>query len=106
LSPENPTTLDALITAMQGDSLPPEQLFSFIVALEQKINDDIDLLFEKLAGGNIHEIQSKIGYAKNLIQMVIDSKGAFDYSKAKANARLQLADILTLYKKAGITTSL
>jgi hypothetical protein len=64
----------------------------------------MDYLFEGLAGGQIHDILSKIGYTKNLLNLVIESKGAFNYQKALKSAIIQLEDILVLYKKSGVST--
>jgi predicted polyphosphate/ATP-dependent NAD kinase len=103
---ETTTTFEDIIEHMRTHQLDAEQSFSLIVKIEAKIISDLDALFEALAGAHIHEIQSKIGYAKNLLSMVIDSKGAFDYEQALKSAILQLEDILNHYKKAGVSTQL
>ncbi|NVM52913.1 MAG: hypothetical protein HWN66_04360 [Candidatus Helarchaeota archaeon] len=100
------TTLEAIIETFKTRTLSPEESFSLIVKIEQKIIVDIDALFEGLAGGYIHEIQSKIGYTKNLLHLVIESKGAFDYQRALNSTIPQLEDILTLYHKSGVPTQL
>lgn len=102
----DPTTLEELLEVMKTREHPAEKIYSFIVALEEKFKVDIDLLFGRLAGGHIHEIQSKIGYAKNLLDLVVKSKGAFDYDKALQSAIEQLEDILGLYHKAGVSTQI
>ena len=100
------STIEELLEVMKSQDPSAEQSYSFVVAIEEKFKGDIDLLFERLAGGHIHEIQSKIGYAKNLLDLVVESKGAFEYKKALQSAINQMEDILALYQKAGISTQL
>jgi len=100
------TTIEEIIEYMKSRQIPPEKLFCLIEKLEDKIRQDLDFLFQRLAGGHIHEIQSKIGYAKNLITLVIESQGAFTYEKALSSAITQLEDILALYHKANLSTTL
>jgi len=103
---QNKSTIEEVLQVMKTKELPAEKNYSFIVAIEEKIKGDIDLLFGRLAGGHIHEIQSKIGYAKNLLDLVIESKGAFEYEKALQSAIEQLEAILGLYHKAGVSTQI
>ena len=103
---KEPTTLEEILEQMKTLTLDVQKNFTYVVAIEEKVKEDIDLLFEKLAGGHIHEIQSKIGYAKNILNLVIESKGAFDYQKALNSTITQLEDILTLYQKSGVSTQL
>lgn len=100
------SSLEQLLELLNAARLDPATCLASIEVLERKILGDIDLLFQKLAGGNIHEIQSKIGYAKNIIRLVVDSQGAFAYEKALETAIPQLQDILALYQKAGVSTRL
>ena len=103
---KEPSTIEEILDQMITLNLDVQKNFSYVVALEEKIKEDMDLLFEKLAGGHIHEIQSKIGYAKNILKLVIESKGAFDYQKALNSTITQLEDILALYQKSGVSTQL
>ncbi|MHA1356860.1 MAG: hypothetical protein ACTSQI_04495, partial [Candidatus Helarchaeota archaeon] len=80
------TKFEKIIESMKNLQLNAEQTYSYIVKIEAKITHDLDALFEALAGTRIHEIQSKIGYAKNLISMVIESKGAFEFEQALHSA--------------------
>ncbi|NVM30889.1 MAG: hypothetical protein HWN65_18760 [Candidatus Helarchaeota archaeon] len=100
------TTLEEIIQRMKSRELSAEENYSHVVAIEEKFKKDLDVLFEKLAGGHIHEIQSKIGFAKNLLNLVIESKGAFDYKKALESTITQLEDILELYQKSGVSTQM
>ncbi len=100
------TTLEKIIALLKSKQLDANQSYSYILAIEEKIKKDLDMLFERLAGGHIHEIQSKIGYAKNILNLVVESKGAFDYDRALNSALIQLEDILTLYQKSGVSTNL
>lgn len=98
------TLLEEIIKEMKASKLSPNECYAYILKVEQKIKQDMDSLFEGLAGGQIHDILSKIGYTKNLLNLVIESKGAFDYKKALKSAIIQLEDILVLYKKSGVST--
>jgi len=99
-------SLEELLELLTQRQIDPATCLFFIEKLEQKILKDIDTLFQKLAGGHIHEIQSKIGYAKNIINLVVESQGAFSYDKALETAIPQVQDILALYQKAGVSTKL
>jgi len=101
---ENFTTLEEIIETLKKKQLSPENSYSYVTKIEQKIKIDLDALFEGLAGARIHEIQSKIGYAKNLLSLVIESKGAFNYNQALQSVIVQLEDILALYHKSGVST--
>ena len=106
MSSKRPRSLEKILKTLMTDHLTPEECLSLIIKFEDKIKADIDLLFEKLAGAHIHEIQSKIGFAKNVLNLVLESKGAFDYAKALDSAITQLEDILALYHRSGISTEL
>ena len=99
-------TFEQFLEALKTRKPSPEESFSVIIELEEKIKRDIEELFEKLAGSHIHEIQAKIGYVKGLLDLVVQSKGAFDYDNALKNAIQPLEDILTLYHKSGVSTQL
>lgn len=101
---QKPVTIEEVLEVMKTQQLPAEKNYSFLIAIEKKFQQDIDILFSKLAGGHIHEIQSKIGYAKNLLNLVMESKGAFDYKNALNSAVTQVEDILELYRTAGVST--
>ena len=103
---KDPSKIEEVIELMKTRQLEVQQSYLFIIKIEEKIKRDIDILFEKLAGGHIHEIQSKIGFAKNVLKFVLESKGAFDYTKALDSAITQLDDILALYRKSGVSLSL
>lgn len=96
--------LEEVIKKMKASKLSPNESYQYVLKIEQKINTDVDSLFEGLAGGQIHDILSKIGYTKNLLKLVIESKGTFDYMKALKSAIMQLEDILVLYQKSGVST--
>ncbi|MFX1294099.1 MAG: hypothetical protein ACFFD2_04475 [Promethearchaeota archaeon] len=100
---KKPNTLEEFLEILKTQQITPEECYSYIIKIEEKIKMDIDSLFEGLAGGHIHEIQSKIGYVKNLINLVVDSNGAFEYDRALDSAILQLEDILALYQKSGVS---
>ncbi len=106
MSSEKPTSLDEIITLLKTSQLTPEESLSLINKFEEKIKADIDKLFSALAGAYIHEIQSKIGFAKGVISMVVESQGAFEYEPALNQAITVLKDILALYKKSGVSTQL
>jgi len=96
--------LEEIIKKMKASKFSPNDCYKYILKIEEKIKNDINLLFEGLGGGQIHEILSKIGYVKNLIKMAIESKGAFDYQNALKLAVTPLEDILALYQKSGVST--
>lgn len=96
--------LEEVIKKMKASKLSPNESYQYVLKIEQKINTDVDSLFEGLAGGQIHDILSKIGYTKNLLKLVLESKGTFDYMKALKSAIMQLEDILVLYQKSGVST--
>jgi hypothetical protein len=97
-------SLEEILKKMQSSKLSPNDCQKFILKIEQKIKNDLNSLFEGLGGAQIHDILSKIGYMKNVINMVIESKGSLDYQGALKSAATQLEEILALYKKSGVST--
>ena len=89
---------------MKTSKVSPNECYKNLLKIEEKIKRDLNSLFEGLGGGQIHEILSKMGYTKNLIKMVIDSKGTFDYQNALQSAITQLEEILVLYQQSGVST--
>jgi hypothetical protein len=99
-------TLEAILEKMQNKKLDAPQCYSVLIKIEQKIQADMDALFEGLGGGQIHEILSKIGYSKNYMNLVIESKGAMNFDAALKSIITQITDILALYQKSGVSTQL
>ncbi|HUY00771.1 MAG TPA: hypothetical protein VMV49_14515 [Candidatus Deferrimicrobium sp.] len=99
-------TLEAILEKMQNNEFDAPKCHSYLLKIEQKIQADMDSLFEGLGGGQIHEILSKIGYAKNYMNLVIETKGAMDFNNALKSIITQLSDILGLYRKSGVSTQL
>ncbi len=97
-------SLEEILKKMQTSKLSPSDCYKFILKIEQKIKHDLNSLFEGLGGTQIHDLLSKIGYIKNLINMVIESKGTLDYQGALKSAATQLEEILALYRKSGVST--
>ena len=96
--------LEDIIKKMKTSKVSPNECYKNLLKIEEKIKRDLNSLFEGLGGGQIHEILSKMGYTKNLIKMVIDSKGTFDYQNALQSAITQLEEILVLYQQSGVST--
>lgn len=101
-----PSSIEQILEILKTKQIEAQLAVTFINAIETKFKTDIDILFSKLAGGHIHEIQSKIGYAKNLLNLVIESNGAFDYKNALESAITQIEDILAVYRTAGVSTQI
>jgi len=97
-------SLEEILKKMQTSKLSASDCYKFILKIEQKIKHDLNSLFEGLGGTQIHDLLSKIGYIKNLINMVIESKGTLDYQGALKSAATQLEEILALYRKSGVST--
>ena len=96
--------LEDILKKMKSGKISPNECYKNIIKIEDKIKHDLNLLFEGLAGTQIHDILSKIGYIKNLINMVVESKGSLDYQGALKSAATQLEEILALYQKSGVST--
>lgn len=62
-----------------------EAYLSLIVKFKDKIKASFDLMLSPLTGTHIHEIQSKIGFSKNILSMVVESKAIDGSSENNSN---------------------